>query len=179
MEKNLTCVIQPFTLILTTKLIQPPIYLISRSRQTMKHNNSLINTLTRIQSHILRGSFYAILPKKGKRACKLLGNYARSLRWYISINSFFVVSCYAWEFNSISQNRKNIFFMCLWVESSSFKISQSWPDWSWTRVHFPDAAFYSAVSFSLVLSIFLINASCFVTSFIMCCRHTHCAAYPI
>lgn len=80
MEKNLTCVIQPFTLILTTKLIQPPIYLISRSRQTMKHNNSLINTLTRVQSHILRGSFYAILPKKGKRACKLLGNYARSLR---------------------------------------------------------------------------------------------------
>lgn len=85
MEKNLTCVIQPFTLILTTKLIQPLIYLISRSRQTMKHNNSLINTLTRVQSHILRGSFYAILPKKGKRAW---GNYARSLRRYILINSF-------------------------------------------------------------------------------------------
>ena len=76
-------------------MFQTVIHLISHSRQTMKHNNSLIKTLTRVQSHILRGSCYATLPQKGKRACKLLENYARSLRRYISINSFFAVSCYA------------------------------------------------------------------------------------
>lgn len=47
-------------------MFQTAIHLISHSRQTMKHNNSLINTLTRVQSHILGVHFMLPFPRKAK-----------------------------------------------------------------------------------------------------------------
>jgi len=47
-------------------MFQIVIHLISHSRQTMKHNNSLIKTLTRVQSHILKGHVMPPFPKKVK-----------------------------------------------------------------------------------------------------------------